>query len=319
MLTSSFNESAEHHKEVLSHQKEADFNYSMKGDAEDVGRIATNNSQEHKSEAAIRKKKARHSEALRRLLHQQEVMRRLDDIFGKIKQKEKDLKAEEEKLRLAEQELDELETIKANKDLNAAKEKLEAQGIDTENMSDEQAWEAFDQIIDDKNTEIGGIEDNIETIKNDIRKLAKEAHDLIGNELTPEHPKYQEYMDKLNALENRAEALGEDNVINDVNNETNWDYQLLRSKVGGNEDSTQTVSGYDFTVEADEITETYLEVAGTDEIHEPLFPKMEGMLSDEFNVSATGKDALDAAIENSVDENMELMEVSQPIKPLTPS
>ncbi len=85
MLTSAFNEQAEH-------QRETDFNYSMKGDIGDVGRIVTNASQEHRSERFLQEKRKKEGRHLSELLHMQQLEKELDGMLERMEQILVDLK-----------------------------------------------------------------------------------------------------------------------------------------------------------------------------------------------------------------------------------
>lgn len=77
MLREAFNDKADL-------QRLKDHNYAIGGKLEDVGRIATNAHQEHRTDGFKEREDKKKNEAMMRLLRQQELMKELDGMLGEI-------------------------------------------------------------------------------------------------------------------------------------------------------------------------------------------------------------------------------------------
>jgi len=136
MLTSIFNEKAEH-------QKIIDFNYSIKGDIDKIGRIVTANFNYHKSEHHIQEKEKIRYRHLIEMLHLDHILKefnehltKMDAMFQKI----------EDKNRLVREGFEHLQSD----DLEGMRNLLSRNNIDTHLLNDDEVREATQDLMLDK-------------------------------------------------------------------------------------------------------------------------------------------------------------------------
>lgn len=130
MLSEAFNDKADL-------QRMKDHNYAMAGKLEDVGRIATNANQEHRTGNFKEREDKKKNEAMLRLLRQQELMKDIEDGFTGIKA---NLDEQEQNA----EQLEGLIAVMNTEGLEDDRAYIKSvYGVDTQGMSDEEVveWE----------------------------------------------------------------------------------------------------------------------------------------------------------------------------------
>lgn len=208
------------HAEYL---KKLDHDYSMRGDIEDIGRIKTTSHQSQNSNKVIEEKRKKHDRALQQLLNHQEALRRFDEILTQLKDRIHEL----EQLQLQSSQAWELIT---NNDTDGSIDFLiEYHGVQRDDLEAMSADEILAIML---NLE-GQNQDSIENLKSDIKNLVQEAHLITGEHFDANNPKHQAVMNRLEAMETRAENLNTDfdQVLENVHFETGNTYTLLEARI----------------------------------------------------------------------------------------
>lgn len=147
MLRSIFNDK-------VVHQKEIDFNYSIKGEMDKIGRIVTTNFQSHNSEHSSSESKKRYRHLIE-MLHLQYILAELDDRLSKIDDllddiRENNLLIRQGFILLKDDGIDGMRTY------------LSEQNIDTHNLTDDEIRKATQEFVGDTIDEQQELQDALE-------------------------------------------------------------------------------------------------------------------------------------------------------------
>jgi len=188
MLTEIFNENAKH-------QKEVEFHYSARGEIDKIGRIATVNFQEDKSDHSIQEKNKKHHWHLMELLHLQEILAAMEQQLAYIDMIIVEI---EENNRLIREgfNLLEIDNIAGMRDL------LARQKIETHLMDDDEIREATQNLLIDKIEQQQDLQD---ALKLELDKFEQSVEGLDHN--SQEYHNYKAELDlRRNSLEKIAIA-----------------------------------------------------------------------------------------------------------------
>lgn len=275
---------------IQQHQKDTDFNYAMKGDSGDVGRIVTNASQEHRSEAAQAKKKEKENANLRHLLDQQELLGELNQLLGDMNGILDDIEEMNRRIQAGR------DAINSDDPAEMKRYLIEQEGYDPEDLEDK-SKEELAQIIEDK------IDDDTLTrdkLKEEYNKIHQEYVDEANNIDDPDLK--EKYLAKLRELDERAENDGVDvdDVFQEVRKDRGYTSSLFEAKDGGSEGSIQNDNSAKLTEEVTEVVKTDEDI-NEQPTYESAFPEMEDVLTSSFNAASSGETSseidLDKALE----------------------
>ncbi len=282
MLKEAFNETALHLKDV-------DFNYSIRGDMESVGRIATNNFQEHKSDHHIQKKRKKDQETYLNLLRQQQFAQEMEAMMDRMN----DILDDLNKIRIS--------NAKGREALNSddISDKLlylqEYASYTPEQLEDKTAEELND-LIEQQLNENKVTEKQLKQEYNNIRKKYEQKANGA------EDPKLREYyLKKLEEIDQKATANGynPENLFAEVCDEDGYSSDLFRKKLGlnkkvlhNNEIKTAQIDNID-TKLRDELPST----------KKSPFANAEGLLTDSFNDVAALEGKLDSELKEELSGN----------------
>ena len=138
----------------VTHQKEIDFNYSIKGEMDKIGRIVTTNFQSHHSEHSSSESKKRYRHLIE-MLHLQYVLAELDDRLSKIDDLLDDIR--ENNLLICQGF-----ALLKDDDIDGMRTYLSEQNIDTHNLTNDEIRETTQEFVGDTIDEQQELQDALE-------------------------------------------------------------------------------------------------------------------------------------------------------------
>ncbi|MGH1384306.1 hypothetical protein [Kordia sp.] len=208
------------HSEYL---KKIDHDYSVRGETEQIGRIATANHQHGNSAKSHLQKRRKHERELRHILEAQDALERFEHILEQ-------LEIYLDELEEMQRQSIEAQSLIHTRDIEGSKKFL----IEYHNLDpDDLAVMSDNEIVAVMMNIEGQNQDNIARLKSEIKDLAHEAYLIMGEHFDANNPDHQAMMNRLEAMENRAENLNTDfdTIVENIHVETHGKYSILEMKM----------------------------------------------------------------------------------------